>query len=130
MKKYLKFIIGGVIIAVFLVVGFMTLLKNKVEYTNFNDAKIKARTVEVKGAYLRDKESKFDPATTTFEFYMRDDYGTEMKVIYAGAKPNNFDEAEACVVKGIAKDGTFYAKDILMKCPSKYEANGNNIKNQ
>jgi cytochrome c-type biogenesis protein CcmE len=130
MTKYIKYIIGGVIIVAFLIVGGTTLLNKKIEYTNFNDAMAKQRTVEVKGAYQRDKESKFDPATSTFEFLMKDDYGTEMKVIYSGAKPNNFDLAEAIVVKGVAKDGAFHAKEILTKCPSKYEANGNNIKNQ
>jgi cytochrome c-type biogenesis protein CcmE len=130
MTKLIRYIIGGVVIVAFLVVGFFTLLSKKIEYTNFSDAMAKPRTVEVKGAYQKDKESKYDPATSTFEFVMKDDAGTEMKVIYAGAKPNNFDVAEAVVVKGIAKDGAFHAKEILTKCPSKYEANGENIKNQ
>jgi len=52
-----------------------------------------------------------------------------MKVILDGGKPNNFEVADAIVVKGKVKDGTFMASEVLTKCPSKYEATGEEIKN-
>lgn len=86
------------------------------------------RTVEVKGQWVKDKDSKFDPSANTFTFYMKDDFNNEMKVVLDGAKPNNFDVAEAVVAKGKMKDGYFHAKDVLTKCPSKYEADGKDVK--
>ena len=50
-----------------------------------------------------------------------DDNGNEMKVIYEGTIPNNFESAQSVVVTGKYKEGYFHAKDILTKCPSKYE---------
>ena len=45
----------------------------------------------------------------------------EMKVIYEGTIPNNFETAKSVVVTGQYQNGYFHAKDILTKCPSKYE---------
>jgi len=120
MSKKVKTIIGIVIIVAVIVAIIPTFLSNKIEYVNFNDARQKTKTVEVKGTWLKDKEAKFEG--NKFSFYMRDDNNTEMKIVYDGAKPNNFEVAEAVVVKGKVKDGVFMANDILTKCPSKYEA--------
>ncbi|MBK6505612.1 MAG: cytochrome c maturation protein CcmE [Ignavibacteria bacterium] len=94
MSKKAKLITGILIILVFVVVGFMSFMDNKIEYVNFAQAKDKVKTVEVKGQWVKDKESKFDPESNTFSFYMVDDFKTEMKVVLAGAKPNNFEVAE------------------------------------
>ncbi len=120
MSKKVKTIIGVIIIVAVIAAIIPTFLSNKIEYVNFNDARQKTKTVEVKGTWLKDKESKFEG--NKFSFYMRDDNNTEMKIIFDGAKPNNFEVAEAVVVKGKMKDGVFMANDILTKCPSKYEA--------
>lgn len=124
----IKMTIGLLIIIIFLTIGFMSFLDSKIEYVNFEEAKNRMRTVEVKGHWIKDKESKFDAATNTFTFYMRDDTNNEIKVILDGAKPNNFDVAEAVVAKGKMKDGYFSAKEVLTKCPSKYEADGKEVK--
>ena len=120
MSKKVKTIIGIVIIVAVIVAIIPTFLSNKIEYVNFNDAQKKTKTVDVKGNWLQDKESKFE--SNKFSFYMQDDNNSEMKVIYDGAKPNNFEMAEAVVVKGKVREGVFMANEILTKCPSKYEA--------
>ncbi|HEY5125028.1 MAG TPA: cytochrome c maturation protein CcmE [Ignavibacteria bacterium] len=120
MSNKVKTIIGILIIVAVIVAIVPTFLSNKIEYVNFEDAKKKTKTVEVKGKWVKDKESKFE--SNKFSFYMLDDFNTEMKVVYDGAKPNNFEVAEGVVVKGKVKDGVFIANDILTKCPSKYEA--------
>ena len=127
MSKKSKTIIGILIIVVFLAIGFMSFIDSKIEYVNFAEAKDRMRTVEVKGQWIKDKESKFDASTNTFTFYMKDDFNNEMKVVLEGAKPNNFDVAEAVVAKGKVKDGYFHAKEVLTKRPSKYEANGKEL---
>ncbi len=129
MTKKSKMIAGLIIVLVFVAVGFMSFMDSKIEYVNFEQAKEKTKTVEVKGQWVKNKESKFDANQNTFSFYMVDDYNTEMKVVLAGAKPNNFEVAEAVVAKGKVKNGEFHAKELLTKCPSKYEAQGKDVQN-
>jgi len=128
MTGKIKIIIAAVIVVVFVVVGFMSFMDNKIDYASFVEAQKKLKTVEVKGVWQKDKETKYDPDKSTFTFYMKDDANTEMKVILDGAKPNNFDIATMIVAKGKVKDDVFYAKEILTKCPSKYEGKGEDVK--
>jgi cytochrome c-type biogenesis protein CcmE len=128
MTSKIKIIIASLVVVVFVVVGFMSFMDNKIDYASFSEAQKKLKTVEVKGVWQKDKETKYDTEKSTFTFYMKDDANTEMKVIYDGAKPNNFDIATMIVAKGKVKDDVFYAKEILTKCPSKYEGKGEDVK--
>lgn len=130
MTGKIKIIVASIIVAVFIVVGFMSFMDNKIEYASFLEAQKNHKTVEVKGVWQKDKETKYDPAKNTYTFFMKDDNNTEMKIVYDGAKPNNFDIATMIVAKGKVKDDVFYAKDILTKCPSKYEASGQDVNKQ
>jgi cytochrome c-type biogenesis protein CcmE len=123
-----RYIIGITIIIVFLVVGFFSFVDTKVEYSNFQNAANTHRKTQVKGTWMKEKETKFDHATNKFTFYMKDENNTEMKVVLDGAEPNNFKMAESVVAKGKVKDGYFHASDVLTKCPSKYEGNGQDVK--
>ncbi len=123
-----KSITGIIIIVIFLVVGFFAFSESNIEYTNFQNASENHKTCQVKGSWVRDKEAKFDANTNEFIFYMKDENNTEMKVILAGARPNNFEMAESVVAKGKMKDGYFHAKEVLTKCPSKYEGKGEDVK--
>jgi len=44
-----------------------------------------------------------------------------MSVLYSGIKPGNFEEATEIVAVGSYRDGSFYADQLLVKCPSKYQ---------
>ncbi|HMS64510.1 MAG TPA: cytochrome c maturation protein CcmE [Ignavibacteria bacterium] len=123
-----KSITGILIIVIFLVVGFFSFSESKIEYSNFHKASENHKTCQVKGNWVKDKEAKFDANTNEFIFYMMDENNTEMKVILAGSRPNNFEMAESVVAKGKMKDGNFYAKEVLTKCPSKYEGKGEDVK--
>lgn len=125
MKK--STIIGIVIILIFLVVGYFSFSESKIEYSDFQKASSNQKTCQVKGIWQKDKESKFDASTNQFVFYMKDDNNAEMKVVLDGAKPNNFEMAESIVAKGKVKDGYFHAKEVLTKCPSKYEGKGEDV---
>lgn len=122
-----RYIIGILIIIVFLVVGFFAFKESKIEYANFRTAAENHKTCQVKGTWVKTKESKFDPNTNTFTFYMVDENNAEMKVVLDGAKPNNFEMAENVVAKGKVKDNYFHAKEVLTKCPSKYEGTGEDV---
>ena len=123
-----KVIIGIALIAVFLVVGFYSFVDSKVEYSNFQNAVQSKKTCQVKGSWVKDKETRFDPASNQFIFYMKDENNTEMKVVLDGAEPNNFKMAESIVAKGKVKEGYFHASEVLTKCPSKYEGDGQDVK--
>jgi cytochrome c-type biogenesis protein CcmE len=125
-----KVIVGMLVILVFLVVGFFSFMENKIEYTNFDRASLSHKTCQVKGSWVKDKVAKFDASSNQFVFYMKDENSTEMKVVLEGAKPNNFEMAENVVAKGKVVDGYFHAKEVLTKCPSKYEAKGEDIQKE
>ena len=121
-------IIGLAVIIVFLVIGFFAFNESKIEYSNFQNAEDQHRTCQVKGSWVKDKGAEFNAGSNEFVFYMIDENNTEAKVILAGAKPNNFEMAESIVAKGKFHDGSFYAKEVLTKCPSKYEGKGEDVK--
>lgn len=47
---------------------------------------------------------------------------SKLKVIYVGVKPDLMrNEAQAIMTGHLAADGIFYADELLLKCPTKYE---------
>jgi len=47
---------------------------------------------------------------------------TRVKVVYIGPKPDLLrDEAQAIMTGHMAADGIFYADELLLKCPTRYE---------
>lgn len=116
-----KIVLAVAVIIAALVFGAMSFVETNVEYTDFRDAETSAKKVQVKGTWVQDRETHFDAEAGTFTFTMVDDFGKMEQVVYGGAKPNNFEIADAIVVKGRYRDGVFQAEDILTKCPSKYE---------
>jgi len=117
-----KYIIGGFIILVFMgIMGYLFTQTNISYEENFSLIKKTDKTIKATGSWVREKSYQIDPQKNLFSFYIKDAYGTEMKVVYKGAMPNNFESATSVVVTGKYKNGIFMAKDILTKCPSKYE---------
>jgi cytochrome c-type biogenesis protein CcmE len=117
-----KYIFGGIIIAVFLVLMGYLFTQSNIEYVDdFNKVMSTERTVKATGSWVKEKNYQIDNQNKTFSFFMADDHGKQMKVIYEGAIPNNFESATSVVVTGKYENGYFHAKDILTKCPSKYE---------
>ncbi|MBI5475154.1 MAG: cytochrome c maturation protein CcmE [Ignavibacteriales bacterium] len=117
----LKLIIGGIVIIAAIVFGALSFVESNVEYMDFSKAITSNKKVQVKGVWMKDKESSFNAESREFSFYMKDDNGVEQRVIFKGAKPNNFEIADALVIKGKFDDGIFRATEILTKCPSKYD---------
>ena len=66
-------------------------------------------------------EPSIDPSMT--KFMMTDLKGRTCEVHLGMAKPADLDRSERLVLIGKASDdGTFHAKDMLLKCPSKYNS--------
>lgn len=124
----MKIIIASIVIVGAIIFGAISFVETNVEYTDFGSAVSSHKKVQVKGEWIKEKESMFDAANSQFVFYMKDDQGREEKIVYDGAKPNNFEIANAVVVKGRYQEGYFHASEILTKCPSKYEADAESVK--
>jgi len=60
--------------------------------------------------------------TLVFSFYMFDNVGGESKVIYFGPRPQDFEKLDQIVLVGRHSEEAFVASQLLLKCPSKYNA--------
>jgi cytochrome c-type biogenesis protein CcmE len=117
-----KYIFGGIIIAVFLVLMGYLFTQSNIEYVDdFNKVMSTDKVVKATGSWVKEKNYQLDNQNKTFSFIMTDMNGNQMKVVYEGTIPNNFESATSVVVTGKYQNGYFHAKDILTKCPSKYE---------
>jgi cytochrome c-type biogenesis protein CcmE len=72
------------------------------------------------GTWDDTREWGFSRESMRFSFYMKDEDGNVRRVIYPKPKPNNFEQATQLVVIGEMRNDVFFANDMLMKCPSKY----------
>ena len=94
-----KYIVGGFIIVVF--IGLMSYLftQTSVKYEdNFEMIKQTDQTIKATGSWVKEKSYKVDKERNLFMFYMKDQNNNEMKVVYQGAIPNNFESATSVVV--------------------------------
>ncbi len=119
MKK--SAIIGLITIA--LCVCFLVSLNaDTSSYSTFQEASQESREFHVMGYWEKEKGMYYDAEKDAnhFAFYMKDEKGAVNKVVYNGTKPQDFERSEKLVLIGQMEDDTFYASKILMKCPSKY----------
>ncbi|WP_340103661.1 cytochrome c maturation protein CcmE domain-containing protein [Rhodohalobacter sp. 8-1] len=88
-------------------------------YVNFEQADDRG-SAHVVGTWDDSQEWGFSRENMRFSFYMKDQEGNVRRVIYPKPKPNNFEQATQLVVIGEMQNDVFYANDMLLKCPSKY----------
>ena len=77
----------------------------------------------VVGVLDRSQEIVYEPSlnASLTTFTMQDMEGKTCKVYLSKAKPQDFERSERLVLIGEATEsGEFHARDMLMKCPSKY----------
>ena len=122
MKPKLWFGILLVVASIFL--GVTTFRKTLTPYTSFAEARRFGQSVQVNGVLQDPKAVKFDPAKSELVFALKDDKNEVMEVVYKGVKPANFEQATNVVAIGAYQDGKFAADQLLVKCPSKYQAEG------
>jgi cytochrome c-type biogenesis protein CcmE len=113
-----------IIIAIMVAMGVVvTTLGSSSTYADFTTAKKFAGSdYQIIGKLNMHKPIIYDArkSVNSFSFYMKDKDSTEMKVIYSGTKPQDFEKCDQVVISGSATDSVFYAKTLLLKCPSKY----------
>ncbi|MFA8342633.1 MAG: cytochrome c maturation protein CcmE [Rhodothermaceae bacterium] len=117
-----KYVLGGFVIVVFLGVMALLLSQSSIAYENdFSRIQKSDVTIRATGVWVKEKGYEMDKANNIFTFYIKDNKNVEVKVVYQGSIPNNFETATSVVVTGKYSNGIFNAATILTKCPSKYE---------
>jgi cytochrome c-type biogenesis protein CcmE len=147
----IKFIFGGVLIlaaVIYLIASstqasaqyFMT-----VDELNAKGGSVVGKDVRVSGAIIGDTIT-YDAQTLTLKFTVAhvpgdnaeiekegglaavlhqaviDPNRSKIQVVYVGVKPDLMrNEAQAIMTGHIGTDGVFYADELLLKCPTKYE---------
>lgn len=125
MKK--SHIIGIIVIAIFM--GFLvSSFFEASTYADFGEAFDKSgKEFHVVGTLDESQAVVYDPMVdpNLTEFFMVDENGATKKVKLFKSKPQDFEKSETIVLIGKAVGDEFHANEILMKCPSKYEGEGN-----
>jgi cytochrome c-type biogenesis protein CcmE len=147
----LKFIIGGLLIVAAIVYLIVSSTQASAQYFLTVDeliakgSSIQGRDVRISGAVIGDTVH-YDPQTLNLTFMIAsipgdnkvietqgglsavlhaavtDPSRQRMAVVYNGPKPDLLrDEAQAILTGKLGEDGNFYATELLLKCPTKYE---------
>ena len=146
-----KFVIGGILILLAVVFLIWTSTAASAEYfltideLNAKGAEVVDKNLRVSGAVIGDS-IQYDPQSLTLSFdvahvpadnlaiesegglaevlhqAVMDPSRSRMKVVYVGPKPDLLrNEAQAIVTGHLGSDGVFYAEELLLKCPTRYE---------
>jgi cytochrome c-type biogenesis protein CcmE len=122
MHKNLKRSIAFGVVVIAAGVGLMSLVTGGgvTPYVGFTEARAAKSSVQVMGEILP-QGSEYDTQSGSFSFMITDAKGDQMKVVYDGTKPGNFDQATSVVCIGRYDNDSFHAEKLLIKCPSKYQ---------
>lgn len=122
MKSKKMYIIGGIIIIAAMGLAMNAFRSSLTPYVTVSEAKAFGHSVQVAGITLKGS-ARYAGDTQKLLFTLREDGGAEMAVEYDGAKPANFDDADKVVAIGHWEKnrGIFEARELLIKCPTKYE---------
>jgi cytochrome c-type biogenesis protein CcmE len=146
-----KFVIGGILIlgaVVFLIWSSTTANAEyflTIDELNAKGSGVVDKNLRVSGAVIGDS-IQYDPQSLTLSFdvahvpadnlaiesegglaevlhqAVMDPSRSRMKVVYVGPKPDLLrNEAQAIVTGHMGADGVFYAEELLLKCPTRYE---------
>ncbi len=126
-KANLKFIVGGlVLIGIVVLLIVQATMSTGAYYLTVSE--IRASGSELVGQRVRasgavvDGSEDWDPQTITLRFNITDDKGAQLPIVFFGPRPDNFQRAAEAIVEGtMLPDGSFQANDLLLKCPSRYE---------
>jgi len=117
----LKPILALALVIVAVAIGVTSFKKSVTPYISFAEARRSSGLVQVNGV-LADKQYVMKQEEQFLSFRLKDARGEVLPVEYRGVIPGNFDQATSIVAIGHYQDGTFAAEQLLVKCPSKYQA--------
>jgi cytochrome c-type biogenesis protein CcmE len=147
----IKFVIGGLLIVAAIVYLIITSTQANAQYfltvdeLNTKGQSVAGREVRVSGAVIGDTIAyDTDNIVVTFTVAhvpgdnreieaqgglaavlhtaVEDPSRSKLQVVYSGVKPDLLrHEAQAIMTGRMGEDGIFYADELLLKCPTKYE---------
>lgn len=125
-----KYLVGGLLLLTF--VGFLIFQVYHATTTTgayyLTVAELNARVPEIYGERVRvsgnvvvDSED-WNAQEVTLRFAIADESLQELPIVFYGPRPDNFQRAASAIIEGeLLPDGTFQAETLLLKCPSRYE---------
>ena len=126
-NKNLKFLIGGgLVIALVVTLIVQATMSTGAYYLtvtelNAQQATLVGERVRVSGAVVADSED-WNAQEVTLRFAIHDESGAQLPIVFYGPRPDNFQRAAEAIVEGhLLADGSFKADTLLLKCPSRYE---------
>jgi len=122
MKIKKSYIIGGIVVVSAMVMAMYSFQSTLTSYVTVSEAKASKRPVQVAGIVVTGTD-RYDLERNNLIFVLREDGGDEMRVEYDGPRPGNFDNVTKVVAIGRyePEEQVFMAKELLVKCPTKYE---------
>lgn len=114
----------GIIVIVIAIAAIISSISDSSTYANFEEAFAHPeQEYHVVGTLDRTASITYNPSVNPnlTRFTMVDKQGVKSEVYLNKSKPQDFERSESVVIIGKAKNDAFYANDILMKCPSKYD---------
>jgi cytochrome c-type biogenesis protein CcmE len=117
----LKVLLGLLLLVVAVVLGVTSFKKTMTPYISFAEARRAPGLVQVNGT-LADKQYVVQSDRQFLSFRLKDSKGEVMPVEYHGVIPGNFDQAVSIVAICHYQGESFQAEQLLVKCPSKYQA--------
>ena len=121
----LKVIVAVVLLAVAATVGVSSFKRTMTPYIGFAEARSASGLVQVNGK-LADNDYILKAEEQFLRINLKDEHGDVMPVEYRGVIPGNFDQAVSVVAIGKFAGDHFEAEQLLVKCPSKYQAEAEN----
>jgi len=118
-----KVLVAVSLMVVAVAIGVTSFRKTMTPYITFAEARQSSGLVQVHGV-LADKQYVLQQDRQFLSFRLKDEQGEVLPVEYQGVVPGNFDQATSIVAIGRYRNGTFAAEQLLVKCPSKYQAEG------
>lgn len=126
-NKNLKFIIGGLLVIGLVIVLIVQATVSTGAYyltvgeLNTKGSEMVGERVRVSGAVVEGSEL-WQPKEMTLQFSITDEEGKQLPIVFYGPRPDNFQRAAEAIVEGeLLADGSFKANTLLLKCPSRYE---------
>lgn len=107
-----------------LIVGLLSYSADFSTYDSIASAKEKpGKFVHIIAKLDKDQPVEYDPIKNPnyLSFYAIDSLGGQTKVVFHNSKPADLEKSERLVMKGKMNAEQFECSDILLKCPSKYK---------
>lgn len=123
----LKFLLaGGVLLALVVILIVYSTVSTGAYYLTVGELQqqesaMVGKRVRVSGTVVEGSEV-WAAQEITLRFTIQDEGGARLPVVFYGPRPDNFQRAASAILEGeMGADGIFLADTLLLKCPSRYE---------